>query len=265
MKKLVCLAALSFALFLKAEEHPFSYDLHYYTIPGTSPRTLICLHGYGDSYNIAKRIKQHTNVTDTLISFNFPDHDICETDDHELTAYGTQDEILPAIHVLKKCIIDEGRRNVTLYGMSAGGCALINVLAALYQNKDVGLTEAERKTIISVLESGTIILDVPLRSLDEIIAYRGGVNKPLSIIHKRHKENNMCPLEILKTLKNLKLTIIVYFEQPDAVLSNRDDALYVKLLKRANSRGQTTVIYGTSGAHGGCHTVLWNYYCKVNK
>lgn len=265
MKKWACLWALICSLSLAAEES-FDYDLHYYTMPGTSARTLICLHGYGDSYDIGKRIRQYTPVQDTIISFNFPDHGICENDDHEMSCFGTKEEILPAIHVLKKCIIEEGRRHITLYGMSAGGGALVNVLAALYENKNVGLSEEERKTLISTLEHGTVILDVPLKSTEEIIASRGACPQPLAIVYKRHHENNMCPIEVLKTLKGrMKLNIILYIEQGDQVLSNRDDALYVKRLKEANKRGKTVVIYGRSGHHGGCHQTLWNYYCRITK
>ena len=55
---------------------PFDYDLHILSIPGTSPRTMICCHGYGGNYTLAEQLKQ-LNVTDaTLVGFNFPDHDV---------------------------------------------------------------------------------------------------------------------------------------------------------------------------------------------
>ncbi len=252
MKKLICLLAFASSL--------LAYDMHYHKIPGSSQRTLICLHGYGDNYTLGPRLKEKASLCDTIISFNFPDHDIKEKDDHSKSTFGTQAEILPALDVLKKCIIEEGRSPITLYGMSAGGGAVINILSVIYGSQPSNLSPDERKKIGCELEKGIIILDVPFRSIDEIIAHRGCSSPELALIAKRHQENNMCPIEALQKLKNLHLDIIVYIAKPDEVISNRDDEIFIKYLKAANSLGTTTVIYGEKGRHSGCHKELWNYY-----
>ncbi|MCX6995047.1 MAG: hypothetical protein NTY13_04415 [Chlamydiae bacterium] len=252
MKKLLSLLVFASSL--------LAHDLHYHVITGSSKSTLICLHGYGDNYTLGIRLKEKASLSDTVISFNLPDHDIKENDDHINSVFGTPAEILPALDILKKCIIEEGRSPITLYGMSAGGGVLINILSLVYGNQPIPFSLEDRQKIRKELENGVIILDVPFRSLDEIIAHRGASTPELTLVSKRYHKNNMSPIEVLQTLHELRLNIIVYIAKPDEVISNRDDELFIKRLKEANSLGTTTVIYGENGGHGGCHLQLWNYY-----
>src|SRR5262245_14473688 len=110
---------------------PFDYDLNVVTLPGSGERTMICFHGYGNNYQIAHLLRQ-LNVTDsTLVSFNFPDHDIQLSDDHHAVRLGTFQELLPPLYVMKQTVIDGGLSSVDLYGFSAGGGAVVNVIGIL--------------------------------------------------------------------------------------------------------------------------------------
>lgn len=231
----------------------FNYNLNLQTYPGKDPDTLIAFHGMGSSSEIGSIIKTFIPCDPTVISFNFP----------ELQSYGTLDEILPALYVLKKAIVDEKRKNITLYGFSAGGGAIINVLNVLNSNhfdrelEKIGIRNEDKSQILSALKKGVIVLDVPLKSIRELVETRGAYPELVSM-QNRYKESAMEPIDVLKTLK-MDYTILVYFEKPDQVLGNRDDDLFIDLLKKANL-GQTIQLQGSSGGHASAHNALWQYY-----
>lgn len=239
----------------------FEHDLHLTTLPGKSEAVMICLHGYGGSYKIAERIRKITGVEETLVSFNFPDHGISPDKDHTNCTFGTPKEILPVIHVLKKCIIDEKRDRVNVYAISAGSGAFVNTLAALATDQNIGLSPEEKKTILKALSRGKIILDVPLKSVDEILVFKGA-DPRMELIAQRYRDNDMRPIDSLCKLKDLSLDIVVYIEEPDEILSNKDDTLYLERLYTANRFGKTVVICSKSGGHGGIHPDLWEHYTK---
>lgn len=253
---------------LIGENHPFNYDLHLTNLESAGPRTVVCFHGMSGDYKIAHYIKASTQTEDHLISFNFPDHGFKqETGDASQTVFGTIQEILPAIYVLKNCIIDEGREEVSLYGFSAGGGAVINTLAVLNSSlydphlKKIGVTPDDRRHILKVLQKGQIILDTPLKSVREIIAYRG-LSADLELVEQRYRANKMEPIDALKNLDNLSLNIVVHFQAVDEVLSNRDDKLFIERLEMYNRKGETRVILGYDKGHSIPHPTLWNIVFK---
>lgn len=266
----VVLSLLFFFCGFSNSNHPFKHDLHLFCIPGKSPHTMICFHGMGGDHRIAQSIKERAKIEPTLISFNFPDYGVTETDQPiaEKTTFGTIEELLPAIYVLKKCIIEEGLKEIHLYGLSAGGGALINVLSVLniktYDEylKKIGVGEKEKTKILQVIQKGNIILDVPLKSIDEIIDFRGS-SPELEIISRRYKANNLVPINSIKHLANLSLNFIVYFQDPDEVLSNRDDALFIETIKKYNTKGTTIEIIGKDAKHGAHHPLLWEYVYRL--
>jgi len=73
--------------------------------------------------------------------------------------------------------------------------------------------------------------------------------------------NNLVPLESLKELKSLSLSVFIHFQVPDAILSNRDDGIYVERLKQANQKGKTFFIKGTEGRHAPCLPSLQEKIC----
>jgi hypothetical protein len=253
---------------LHEESSPFDYDLHIFAVPGKGSKTMICFHGYGGDYRIAQILKQQSKIEEHLISFNFPDYGIREGHfDPAETTFGTINELLPAIYVLKKCIIENGIDEVVLYGFSAGGGALVNVLAVLntstfdHDLKKIGVSEYDKQKILDVIQKGHIIFDTPLKSIDEIIAY-AGPRIELEIVAERYRKNNLIPIDSLELLDNLSLNALLHFQIPDEILSNRDDALFIERLKKCNATGTTSVVIGRDGGHGLPHPSLWSFYSQ---
>lgn len=270
--KFLLLLLLPLSLSALESNSPFDYDLHLTRIPGKSSQVMICFHGMGGDYRMAHLIKEMTKTDETLISFNFPDHAILRSGEYNLekTSFGTIREILPAIYVLKKCIVDENLHTVNLYGFSAGGGAIINALAALNSTiydqdlQKIGVTAQDKQKILTAIQKGTILLDCPLKSMEETSSARG-LSPEFEVIAKRYRENKMEPIDVIKQLGNLSLHVIVYFQVPDKVLSNRNDALFISRLKQTNTRGTTEVIFGKEGTHASYHPLLWEYYFKEAK
>ncbi|MFC2049509.1 hypothetical protein ACFLR2_02400, partial [Chlamydiota bacterium] len=242
---------------------PFDYDLNRVSVAGTNGRTMICLHGYGSNFKIAYLLK---NVTDsTLVSFNFPDHDIKGDQDHREAAFGTIRELLPAIYVLKQCVLDEGLSAVDLYGFSAGGGVAVNLIGVLNSTSydkelsELGIGAEEKTKLLDAIQKGVVILDVPLKSMDEIIDLRGS-SESLEMVAAKYRTNHFRPLDSLERLQGLSLHVILYFQEPDEIIFNRDDALYIERLKQANAQGITEVVIENEGGHSALHTSLWQCY-----
>ncbi len=226
----------------------------------------ITLHGSGDNKEHGRNLKKNESLLGPVMIFNFPDHDIPDwnTYDFQKSTFGTIDELLPVIFLLKQCL-DFGIKKITLYGFSAGGGALINVLAVLNSEKyseelkRIGVTQQDRKAIIDSLRNGLIILDCPLRSVDEIIDFRGASSDML-ILAKKYRDNDMRPIDSLAGLHDLGLNILLHFKNEDEVFSDRDVSIYIDRLKRYNHTGNTTVILGSSGKHHDLSFPLWDHY-----
>ncbi len=250
--------------------HPFNYDLHLSSIPSSNVKydleAIICFHGYGGDYRLTEEIRQQVEFDKLLVGFNFPDYGIQEgTYDPEKAAFGSIRELLPAIYTLKEYAVAKGIKRIDLYGRSAGGGALINTLAVLntafydVDLKKIGITIQDKTTILRAIQNGVILLDVPLKSVEEIIDLRG-TTRELEILAAAYKMHDMRPIDSIRHLTGLPLNILLYFEEGDEVLSNRDDELYIQLLKKANSLGTTKVIFGNSGGHSIYHADLWDAY-----
>lgn len=269
MKKIIALLLLlPWLCFGDIATPPFDYDLHITSLPGKNSRMMICCHGYGGNYRIALQLKQLKMIDATLVSFNFPDHDIEQGKfDPQQAAFGTIKELLPLFYVLKKYVIDEGHEMIDLYGFSAGGGAVINFIATLNRSmydaelKKIGIGSKEKEKILNAIQKGVVILDTPLKSIEEITDLRGSTPE-LEIIAKHYRENQLRPIDSLEYLKGLSLHVIVHFQKIDEVIFNRDDALYIDLLKQANSSGTTDIIIGIDEGHIGSHLSLWDYYCQ---
>ncbi len=248
----------------------FAYDLHLSSFEGSREKAIICFHGFGGDYRVAHTVEPFFKGKATVISFNFPDHGKRSGFfDPGRSSFGTIDEILPALYVLKQTIIDRGCRQVCLYGFSAGGAALVNCLSVLSNScydldlRGIGIREAEKKRILKVLEKGDIILDTPLKSMDELVAFYG-MTKELEVISARYRENKMDPIESIKNWKNLSLNILIHFQVPDEVLSNRDDQVFIERVKKYNL-GKTDVLIGYDSGHLLPHISLWEYYLQKIK
>ncbi len=250
---------------IKKSKNPLSYDLGIKIIPSkvNDSKIMICCHGYGHNNKIADVINSYKVVKDNLVSFNFPDFNITDESDHNKSCFGSINEILPLLYVIKLCVIEGKQSTINLYGFSAGGGAIINLLAILNQDtfdkklQEIGINSAEKRLIIDALQAGNIILDCPLKSMDEIIAFRGDWIG-FKIVAQRYVINNMRPIDNIKKLAGLKLNILLHFQNPDEILSNRDDELFIDELKKVNKN--TKVVIASEGGHNVFHKKLWEAY-----
>ena len=253
------------------EEHPFAYDLGIKVLPSSHPdaQVTICAHGYGHSNKIADVMRSFQVFSDHIIGFNFPDYGITSQTDHAKSSFGSIDEILPLLYILKRCVVDLHIPVINLYGFSAGGGAIVNALAALNQNrfdadlKKIGITSKDKKQIFGALKNGLIILNCPLKSVEEIIELRGK-SREFEILALRYVKNNMRPIDAIGALEGMALNILLHFQKPDEILSNRDDVLFIERL-RATNKGDTTVVIGSEGGHNVFHASLWKQYKKIKQ
>jgi hypothetical protein len=272
LKKLLTLLLFSSFKFAQSAEFPFDYDLHLFSLEGRSGRVMVCLHGYGDNHKVAQTLRDSNCIEATLVSFNFPEYDIKQGRpyDPQKATFGTIDELLPALYVIKKTIFDRNLDSIDLYGFSAGGGALINVIGVLNSSKHddalkkIGIGKSEKKRCLSAIQKGLVILDTPLKSVEEIIDLRGSTEE-LEILAKNYRNNGFRPIDSLKLLKGLSLDILLHFQENDEVIFNRDDQLYIERLEETQVRGNVTVIIGNDGGHMIPHQSLWNYYLQKIK
>ncbi|MBS0629388.1 MAG: hypothetical protein JSS30_04085 [Verrucomicrobia bacterium] len=258
MKKKMLIVFLVFFSTLVAN-HPFKHDLNFTAIPGKSDKVIITAHGMNGNHQISQTVK----TDKTIVTFNFPDHDLYKRDmTFDKTTFGTIDELLPLLYVIKQKVLIDGDQEIDLYGFSAGGGAIINTLAALNTTRfddhlqKLGIDQNGKAQMLAAIQKGTIILDCPLKSVREIIAFRG-TSKDLELAEKRYKANDMEPIDAIKYLQGLKLDVTLYFNNPDETLSNRDDQLYYQELKKVNANGTTQLLIGKGGGHNTPHPQLW--------
>ena len=275
------LISLFFSVHLAAlvtipQSHPFSYDLGVKVIPSKIQinEITICCHGYGHSNKIVDIAHSYNTLPGHLIGFNFPDYNIRPEMDHAKSVYGTVDEILPLLYLLNYYACEVKTSTINLYGFSAGGGAIVNALAMLNHHlhderlQQLGISRDHKKQILNVLERGIIILDCPLKSMEEVLAIKAKIPAleiilpNLHIMADRFAQNNMRPIDNLQLLAGLPVTILLHFQNPDEMTSNRDDALYIERLQKACD-GKSHVVISSDGGHIGYHKGLWDYYKKL--
>ena len=127
----------------------------------------------------------------------------------------------------------------------------------------IGITAEDKKRMITAIERGIVILDCPLKSFDEVMQVRGRTPEVV-ILAERYHANNMAPIDSVQRLKGLKLHILLYFQNPDEVIGNTQDQLFIDRLRAANS-GTTQVVIGHDGGHNTYHASLWRAYAKLQR
>lgn len=259
---------------LHKDANPFSYPLNIQVFAGRSAdeEVILCCHGYGGNYSLAEVIASYRIVPAHLVGFNFPDHDITS---RNLTpaqmAYGTIHELLPAIYLLKKMAVDAKADKISLYGFSAGGAAVVNIIAVLNTPQhdqtliSYGVSPEDKKAILTALQHGVVLLDAPLKSMEEYNAFHPGCLKDsLNMCQtQRYRENGMSPIEALAKWQGLTLSVVLFFQNPDEALSNRDDHLFIQKLLQANPQGRNITLIKSEGGHLGFHTSLWKGYLQL--
>lgn len=258
--------------FMEQKSHPFDYDLKILELPAKTPHAnvMVCLHGYGGSGRVIQKLRANRLIPDTLIGFNFPDANIVEGYDPNATTFGSIQELLPVIYVLKQTIDQKNLSAINLYGFSAGGGAVINLIAILNSSRygteleSIGITHGDKQRILNALQKGHIILDCPLKSMDEIVDLLGH-SHPLEVITQRYRHNNLRPIDSLSGWQGLAFNVFLYFATPDQIIFNRDDELFIQRLKHVNSTGKTTIIQADEGGHNTRHDALWQAIGNIDK
>lgn len=252
---------------ISTEHSPITHDLKIKLSKGKSDNEnlLVILHGMGSDNRHGAVLQTYGDIPQHLLCFDFPDAGIGVKHDARYTTFGTIYEILPVLFVLKKLVIDGDIKSIDLYGFSAGGGALVNTISILNSDtydaelKTLGILKQEKRAILKALHNGTILLDCSLKSMKEIVDFRGH-DKALDMTTNRYQLNRFEPIEALKKWEGLSLNVIVYFEVPDEVLSNRDDALFIERLRLYNKAGRVLSLSGSNGGHAAYHKMLWKSY-----
>ncbi len=240
------------------------YNPSYELIEGTPGMTQIMITCHGSGAN--KQIGYHVapKVSMPVLTFNFPDHDIDENFDVYASTFGTLDEYLPLIYLLKASV-SGGISSINLYGFSAGGGAIIVTLALLnnpsyaQELTKIGVNQDDVKAILKAVSRGIIILDAPLKSVTEILSIRPR-DEMIQVLAPRFKAHGFEPIDCIEQLKGLTLSFLIYFEHNDKILSNRDDELYYQKLCSVNKGGRVELVTGSDGGHNGPHKNLWAAY-----
>lgn len=253
------------------DEPPFNYSLNITVYPATTDNAdvLIYLHGAGSNIKEAKALYKKSAVPHHIVTFNFPDANTPNFDllNLDTATFGTINELLPALYVLKRCVIDANLTKIHVCGFSAGGGALINAIGVLHGSDydthlaAIGISTADKNRILAALQQGHIILNCPLKSIEEIIDALGS-SLILDTLAARYTSNQFRPIDALNRITGLPLTVLLHFQENDTILSNRDDHIFYLKLKAVVESSQGSVIYvrGDDGGHLVYHASLWKTY-----
>lgn len=248
---------LTQALGLASSSALIHNELHLQAIKGSSEdaEVTICCHGYSGNYKLGYILAKSGAIPTHVVSFNFPDFgaEVVHKEPSSL-AFGSIEELLPLIYVMKECVVGAELDKIHLYGFSAGGGAIVNALAILshelYSDKlqMIGVDQSIKKQILQAVQKGSIVLDCPLKSVEEMVAHQQE-NPQIRTVQEQFEKNNLHPINSLRALHDLSLNILLHFQTPDQILTNRDDQLYIDRLKTVNYKGKTKVVLGKEGAH----------------
>lgn len=228
------------------------YKMH--AIPGKSSneKVTLCFHGSGSDYQIGDILHSYQIIPNHIVSFNFPPR----------AADATIDQLLPALYALRKVVIEAKAREVNLYGFSAGAGSVVNAIAVLNSTRydtelrSIGITMSGRKQLLGAIQRGSIILDAPFKSMEEIY----GIHRKSPALARQLQKKQMRPIDSLEGFKGLNLNVLIFFQNPDESVKNRDDRLFAERLRKFNPQGINRVISADDGGHLSYHRSLWNAY-----
>ena len=245
-------------------------DSNILRLPAAKPgvATILCFHGYGGDRDIARVLRSYPQIEEHLVSFDFPDARCWEgMYDPKTGTFGTPAELERPLRLLHALVVDEGLERVYLYGFSAGGGALINTLVALHSPKwadyvlSLGIDDDAKARMLAAVQRGIVLLDCPLKSIQEILDERGA-SYEMEVLQARFAQNRMTPIDSVQELAGLGLNVIVHFQDPDEVLTNKLDQEFIRRIESANRNGWTKVVIASEGGHVSYHAALWQAYSE---
>jgi hypothetical protein len=222
--------------------------------------TTLYLHGWGDTKNSARILKKFCKVVDNnIVTFNFADARPVLGKLNQ-SNFGQLSDVLSALYAAHCAIKELNLKALDLFGISRGGATIINMLALLndpelfVQYKEtldkIGIDQTARKEILNAIQNGTIILNIPLRSMKHT-----PVPQFLARNITQYDPHGWEALEMVKHLNGLKLTMLVHFQHGDAIVSNKgEDEFFFHLAK--NNPNSTYLVMGNDGGHMHTHTAL---------
>jgi len=253
------------------QEDPFYYNLDTTVYPAKDDNAdvMVYLHSSSGNSTELASVYRRGVLPHHLVTFNMPDAN-CTFNSNDTLSFGTIEELLPALYIIKTCVVGAQVSTIHVCGFSAGGGALINLLKILNTSKyddelaHIGITTTDKQTMLAAIQRGHVILHCPLRSVEEVIAFRGS-NEILEKLAHQYDKHDLRPIDSACDLEGLKLTLILHFQINDEILSNRDDKiLYFNLSNAiATAQGKVVLIVGNDGGHNApYHASLWHGYQK---
>ncbi|MGE4168353.1 MAG: hypothetical protein AB7E68_02295 [Candidatus Babeliales bacterium] len=217
-------------------------------------------HGWQNQQNSAKILKRYFKILPgDIITFNFPDAKTAFAPFWK-SSFGQLPDVLPALYTLKHVVHELNLTAIDLFGISRGAATVVNLIALLHDDTlfknhekelaEIGITQQDRAHLLSVILNGSIVLDIPLRSMKDTAA-------PLSLVSKvtQYKLDGLDAFENAALLGNLPLKILVHFQHKDVVVSNNNEAAYLASLAK-NNLHNVYVVMGNDGGHAHTHEAL---------
>lgn len=249
-------------------------------------RVTIAVHGWGDSKDGIKALKQYypEALPGCLIVYNCPDAATNNAPSLSKTSFGQELDIMPLLFILKQCVL-QNYSTIDLNGHSRGAAVIINALATLNdKNGDnpimakLNMSTQEREKILSMIQNGCISLQCPLTNVRTAIKKQidnissGGFLSALmgyipwgGTISEATQDSSATSVDYAassvtyykpwkeqaftsaKKLVGLKLKILVHFEDNDHVVSNDNDESFFQALAQHNPEH----VYMSKGFEGG--------------
>ncbi len=259
---------------VNAQKVLFGYDMQIEhvvdndrTIQTNHGRPTLYLHGFADTKHSAKLLKAFGDVLPgDVITFNFHDRGFVIPKLRH-SNLGQMPDILPAIYALKWAKDRLKINEIDIFGYSRGGATTLNLIAVLNDktgkyDKDLtrlSIDATERKALLDMIQKGCITLNCPLTNVNVSAEYRfkGLAPKILKAFAHlgRYKLDGIQAIESAERFGNLKLNVLLHFQNHDTIVSNNNEAeLYNRLAQ--HNPDNTYIVLGNNGGHLHTHAAL---------
>ena len=259
---------------INAQKILFGYDLqiehiidHDTTVQTKHTRPTLYFHGLGDNKHSAKLLKAFGDVLPgDVITFNFHDRGVVIPKVRH-SNLGQLPDVLPALYTLKWAKDRLKINEIDLFGYSRGGATVLNLIAVLNDKTGkydkeltrIAIDANERKALLSMIQKGCVTLNCPLTNVNVSAEYRfkGLAPKILKALARvgLYKLDGIQAIESTQTFGDLKLNILLHFQNRDTIVSNKNEAELYKNLAQYNPNS-TYIVLGNNGGHLHTHAAL---------